>query len=46
MTTILLAVPLFLLAVLGLAVGVALGRRPINGGCGGCAKCMERRSRT
>jgi hypothetical protein len=43
MTTILLAVPLFMLAVLGLALGVVLGHRPIKGSCGGCANCIDRR---
>jgi hypothetical protein len=46
MTTILLAVPLFMLAVLGLALGVVLGRRSIKGSCGGCANCIDKRDQT
>lgn len=37
MATLLLTFTLFLLAMAGLAVGVALGRRPIAGSCGGLA---------
>lgn len=43
MITMLLAVPLFLLAVGGLALGVALGRSPIQGSCGGCLRCLCRK---
>lgn len=43
MTTILIAVPLFLLAVTGLALGLILRRRPPCGSCGNCAVCLLRR---
>jgi len=45
MTTILLAVPLFMLAVFGLALGVAFGHRSIKGSCGGCTDCIDRRDK-
>lgn len=43
MTTLLLAVLVFGLAVLGLAVGMLAGRRPLGGSCGGCGACLCRR---
>jgi hypothetical protein len=46
MTTMLLTVVIFLLAVLGLAVGVMLHRSPIKGSCGGCAACLYKRGKT
>ena len=46
MTTFLLAVPLFLLAVAGMAVGVLLKRKPMCGSCGNCSECIVRRSRS
>ena len=49
MTTLLLSFIVTILAVLGLAVGVLLGRKPIRGSCGGlscvgldCATCPSR----
>lgn len=46
MTTVLLTVVVFMLAVLGLGLGVALGRRSIKGSCGGCADCVCRDERS
>ena len=44
MTTILIAVPLFLLAVAGLCAGLILRRRPPSGSCGNCTACLLRES--
>jgi len=44
MTTILFAVPLFILAVVGLALGLILRRRPLGGSCGNCSECLVRRA--
>jgi hypothetical protein len=43
MTTILIAVPLFVLAVAGLGLGLILGRKPPCGSCGNCSTCLTRR---
>jgi hypothetical protein len=40
MTTILFAVPLFILAVVGLALGIILRQRPLGGSCGNCSECL------
>jgi hypothetical protein len=45
MTTLLIAVPLFVLAVAGLALGVILRQRPLCGSCGNCSRCLYRGSR-
>jgi hypothetical protein len=45
MTTIILAVPLFVLAVAGLAIGVLLRQRPLCGSCGNCSECIVRKAR-
>jgi hypothetical protein len=42
MTTIFIAVIVFMLAVAGLCVGTLAGRRPLKGSCGGCANCLTR----
>lgn len=44
MTTILFAVPLFILAVIGLALGLILRQRPLGGSCGNCSECLVRRA--
>ena len=44
MKTILIAVPLFVLAVAGLGLGLILRRRPLCGSCGNCSACLLRRS--
>lgn len=46
MLTFILAVPLFLLAVTGMAVGLLLRRRPLCGSCGNCSKCIVDRARS
>jgi hypothetical protein len=46
MTTILIAVPLFVLAVAGLGVGLILRHKPPGGSCGNCSACLVRRSDT
>lgn len=43
MITVLLAVFVFLLAVLGLALGVVVGRHQVKGSCGGCVQCLCKR---
>ena len=45
MATLLIAVPLFILAVVGLAAGVILRQRPLCGSCGNCSECILRRAR-
>ena len=45
MTTVLLAVVVFLLVASGLAVGFLFNRRPIKGSCGGCVNCLCTRDR-
>lgn len=44
MTTMLFAIPLFLLAVAGLALGVIVRRRPLCGSCGNCSECIMRKA--
>jgi len=44
MTTFLLTVVLFLLAVAGMALGLVLRRKPLGGSCGGCSNCIVRRA--
>ena len=46
MATILIAVPLFVLAVAGLGVGFLLMQRPLCGSCGNCSECIIRRARS
>jgi len=46
MTTLLIAVPLFLLAVAGMALGLILRRRPLCGSCGNCSRCLQRGTRS
>ena len=44
MTTMIIAIPLFLLAVTGLALGVILRQRPLCGSCGNCSECIMRKA--
>ncbi len=44
MTTFLLALALFLLAVTGMALGLVLRRKPLGGSCGNCTNCVVRRA--
>jgi hypothetical protein len=44
MTTILIAIPLFLLAVVGLGLGLIIKRRPLGGSCGNCTNCLVRKA--
>jgi hypothetical protein len=44
MTTMLIAVCLFILAVAGLALGVILRNRPLRGSCGNCFECLLRKA--
>ncbi len=46
MTTILIAIPLFALAVVGLGLGFVLRQKPLCGSCGNCSECIIRRART
>jgi hypothetical protein len=46
MMTILIAVPLFVLAVVGLAMGLVLRQRPLCGSCDNCSECIMRRARS
>ncbi len=45
MTTVLFSLAIFALAVLGLGIGVLLGRCPLRGSCGGASQCLCRRKR-
>ncbi len=44
MTTIMVAIPVFVLAVAGLALGVIIRRRPLCGSCGNCSECIIRKA--
>jgi len=46
MTTILIAIPLFVLAVVGLGLGFVLRQKPLCGSCGNCSECVMRRARS
>jgi len=43
MTTLLIAIPLFVLAVAGIALGYIAVRKPLGGSCGNCSNCLVRR---
>lgn len=44
MTTMLIAIPLFLLAVAGLGLGYILRQRPLGGSCGNCTRCLVKKA--
>ncbi len=44
MMTFLIVIPMFLLAVLGLGLGLLLRRKPLGGSCGNCSECLVRRA--
>ena len=46
MTTLLIAIPIFILGVAGLGAGYLLRRRPLCGSCGNCSECIIRRARS
>ncbi len=43
MTTLLIAIPLFVLAVVGMALGFIAAGKPPGGSCGNCSNCLVRR---
>jgi hypothetical protein len=44
MMTFLIVIPLFLLAVVGLGLGLLLRGKPLGGSCGNCTACLVRRA--
>jgi hypothetical protein len=44
MMTFLITVLFFLLAVIGMAMGLLLRRKPLGGSCGNCTACLVRRA--
>jgi len=44
MMTFLIVIPIFLVAVLGLGLGLLLRRKPLGGSCGNCTECLVRRA--
>ena len=44
MMTFLFTILLFLLAVVGMALGLLLRRKPLGGSCGNCTACLVRRA--
>jgi hypothetical protein len=44
MMTFLIVIPMFLLAILGLGLGLLLRRKPLGGSCGNCTACLVRRA--
>ena len=44
MTTMLIAIPLFVIAVAALALGPILKRRPLGGSCGNCTDCLVKKA--
>jgi hypothetical protein len=44
MMTFLIVIPIFLVAVLGLGLGLLLRRKPLGGSCGNCSECLVRRA--
>ena len=44
MMTFLIVISIFLVAVLGLGLGLLLRRKPLGGSCGNCSECLVRRA--
>ena len=44
MMTFLITVLFFLLAVIGMAMGLLLRHKPLGGSCGNCTACLVRRA--
>ena len=44
MMTFLIVIPIFVVAVLGLGLGLLLRRKPLGGSCGNCNDCLVRRA--
>jgi hypothetical protein len=44
MMTFLFTILLFLLAVVGMGLGLLLRRKPLGGSCGNCTACLVRRA--
>ena len=42
MLTLIFAIAVFVLAVIGLALGLILRQRPLRGSCGNCTNCLVR----
>ena len=40
----LIVIGMFLVAVLGLGLGLLLRRKPLGGSCGNCSECLVRRA--
>lgn len=46
MITLLLTVAIFMLAVMGLGIGIMFQRPQLKGSCGGCGECLCQRKKS